>query len=956
MATNQRLSSLTEYKTILPYASEIFGVYQPLIGWKGKRNMNRFITKPILLPYEVIEQNTDLIVREQKIDHKSIRFNEYLKINHDPRAGKLPDELQFYESIQIHSPQIEKNNSNILLQLLKGEIKDESDIEKKLESESFKKLVGMASEILYSDYKKNFVDTTETSPGYYVNLNKKLIEEAHLISKTANKLLTLYENKNTTALIEAIRSGSYTITPKQYIKNPFESFDPTQQLNQVGLSPVGVVHLFRQYFFELDTFLGTPVGHVWLSPGSSVELIESSTRRTLVEKTSEFSSETISKTETSLTEKDELSEAIKSENENSIKFGANVTAEQKWVWGEASQSASFDLGTTQKTARETTHTKMREQSNKLSSEIRKNYKSTFKTVTETTDISSKRMVLNNTTEKLVNYELRRKMRQVAVQVQDVGTYLCWQTFVDRPGNALGLSNLVHIAQKPDGQIPQPPEEIPAMQPFSNQEVITINCIPTTKEGKEEFDENALDETFIICQKHGGRHLKEDNGHQYVIERYHEFTLQSKNPGYKLADLRFAVTPDISLKREIIESEEGEGKVKVKVILESVNFRDKMNITLNAESFWVADTESQYYQDLETKRLAAQKLYNAAERKESEAQYITAARERIKLANGIQPRKYEELREEERIVVYRRLIKDLGKEIVYKTKVESSGDNMLMISTKKSSDSDFHIFYELLNSIFDIDKMLYFVAPEWWKSKPITQLNMGSESYDLHDVNTDDDDELVQRSNTVIPKSNFVTWGEQRPNNYLITDDQPYPAKMGSSLGWLLQLDGDNLRNAFLNSPWVKAVIPIRPGKEKEALNWLKHVEGMNGISNDDMYQGPEEDHQGKTLLQVLDKLAERVQKKHKAALTPDTFPKTDEELVDTIDPETKEIIDDRNIVSSTPIDRVYEHGFYPLDKGFRVDVDKDFQIFDQWIEVLPTDQVVPVEVKYDPLTGRQIKL
>ena len=126
---------------------------------------------------------------------------------------------------------------------------------------------------------------------------------------------------------------------------------------------------------------------------------------------------------------------------------------------------------------------MREQSNKLSSEIRKNYKSTFKTVTETTDISSKRMVLNNTTEKLVNYELRRKMRQVAVQVQDVGTYLCWQTFVDRPGNALGLSNLVHIAQKPDGQIPQPPEEIPAMQPFSNQEVITINCIPTTKEGK-----------------------------------------------------------------------------------------------------------------------------------------------------------------------------------------------------------------------------------------------------------------------------------------------------------------------------------------------------------------------------------------------------------------------------------------------------------------------------------------
>jgi hypothetical protein len=31
-----------------------------------------------------------------------------------------------------------------------------------------------------------------------------------------------------------------------------------------------------------------------------------------------------------------------------------------------------------------------------------------------------------------------------------------------------------------------------------------------------------------------------------------------------------------------------------------------------------------------------------------------------------------------------------------------------------------------------------------------------------------------------------------------------------------------------------------------------------------------------------------------------------------------------------------------------------FEVFDQWIEVLPTDQVVPVVVTYDPKTGRQI--
>ena len=57
---------------------------------------------------------------------------------------------------------------------------------------------------------------------------------------------------------------------------------------------------------------------------------------------------------------------------------------------------------------------------------------------------------------------------------------------------------------------------------------------------------------------------------------------------------------------------------------------------------------------------------------------------------------------------------------------------------------------------------------------------------------------------------------------------------------------------------------------------------------------------------------------------------------------------------STPIEKVYEHGFYPLVGGFKASVEDYFETISQWIEVLPTDQVVPVEVKYDPKTGRQI--
>src|SRR6185437_17155144 len=41
MAANKRLTDLSDYVSVLPYASELFGIYQPLIGWKSKRRLRR---------------------------------------------------------------------------------------------------------------------------------------------------------------------------------------------------------------------------------------------------------------------------------------------------------------------------------------------------------------------------------------------------------------------------------------------------------------------------------------------------------------------------------------------------------------------------------------------------------------------------------------------------------------------------------------------------------------------------------------------------------------------------------------------------------------------------------------------------------------------------------------------------------------------------------------------------
>ncbi|MEO6687261.1 MAG: hypothetical protein ABIN24_14920, partial [Dyadobacter sp.] len=133
------------------------------------------------------------------------------------------------------------------------------------------------------------------------------------------------------------------------------------------------------------------------------------------------------------------------------------------------------------------------------------------------------------------------------------------------------------------------------------------------------------------------------------------------------------------------------------------------------------------------------------------------------------------------------------------------------------------------------------------------------------------------------------------------------------------------------------------------------VEGFNGIGNDDFYRtnNPNEKDingnplDGQKLIDVLFDLAKKIEKKHEDGIKNGQYPKQD-------DVANPELVDAQNVVTSTPIDRVYEHGFYSLKDGFRSNVTGNYEIFDQWIEILPTDQIVPVEVKYDPKTGRQI--
>lgn len=259
--------------------------------------------------------------------------------------------------------------------------------------------------------------------------------------------------------------------------------------------------------------------------------------------------------------------------------------------------------------------------------------------------------------------------------------------------------------------------------------------------------------------------------------------------------------------------------------------------------------------------------------------------------------------------------------------------------------------ELISSMFDVDAMLYFVAPEWWVPKPRTHTRQN----------------LTGSTAEPFTSDQTVSWGGAKSNNrpnYYITEDST-PARLGSSLGWLLQLDGDDLRNAFLNAPWVKAVIPIRPGKELAALNWLTkaHVEGSDGL--DGRYQVTDE-AELEEIVEFLEAYpwakGDNAVRYHQFASRISADPKvTFVTIRDALtylalsikqkDAKSRQVVPGSDYL---PTDRVFEHGFDPLANGFKAEGIEPFETFDTWVEVLPTDQIVAVEVKYDPKTGQMI--
>jgi hypothetical protein len=748
------LKDIDKYGGIPPYASELYGVYQPLLGWQSQ------LTKKWLQRGGIgIEPRIKRILDSHiKPGPTRIRFEdarEMVAERLEPGSGKSPFTVILARTLNSELMNLMRDRVQTFVEANNGSLPEGSewssivDINNLMNADTgdLRRANDIIRSRLVADALRRVPDGVITT-AMHQDIGRQLLEVMQYESQIAAFLLffaegqegrdpdmlkALFQVKDAPPLADILRPV-----------DPLSVIDPNDQNG--ALSPVGFVHLFRQYFFNLGTFLGEPVEHIWLAPGTTIELVEVSTRRVLVERTLEEMAQTTSVSEKSATLKDEISDAVKEANQSSTKFGVSNSNTVNLFVYQGTVTANFGIESTRSSSRETTHKQNREQTEKLSSEIKQSFKSVFRTVTETTDLRSRRHVISNLGNELVNYELCRKMRRVGVQVQDIGM-------------PLGLADYVDMVDAPDLSSLKEPAKIPEPANIIKKIVAPVPFLPIL-----DYTNNNAHYEYAYIEpgpRYAGKHLSliqgvedEDDRDDQTIMGPFEFTMEPPS-GYVMTGVRHVGVQGnkIADLREWRVLDPAVGCYEI--IMQRIHYGGENVVNLDMELvFTPTQKERDRVNDANEK---ADTKYDADKAALMRKSYQQAVRDRIRDASKIKARPSWDLREEERTVIYRKLIRRLMLDSWSVKDKESEANRRLS-----------HVRSEVVRSIFDVDSMLYFVAPEWWmpqrrRGQLATNITMIDKPHSLADA------DVVRFA------------GEKRLDNYPITEESDR-AKLGSSLG------------------------------------------------------------------------------------------------------------------------------------------------------------------------------
>ena len=648
---------LEKFKGQYPYGSELFGVYQTLLGWRGTR-ARRWFSRGFAADRGELGATVFKAVRPA-VDAQPNEDGVLTRIG-QIGVGQPNDDVDLGSTVL----------KSLASRLAGGNLDDPAFWSKAISDD-------MLSSALEHDVRNEANDMLARTDAVRMPPASFSRVQANPIQARSQQTLQFLERESRIAgQVKLLRDNGAVAALKQlFLGKPsaahhvhdviekfggtslFSPLDPENILSRTIVSPIGIIHLFRQYFFELDSFLGSPVGHVWVAPHTSVELVEINSRRITTELIiDEFAFSRLEQAGESFTLED-LHEAVTRANQQDLSFGASVSGSHSWIVSSAQASASIDYHQTQSESRLAVHDLMRRQTQRVSSLMEKSVQTTFKTVTATEEVSSKRYVVANPGDEVINYELRRKMRRVAVQVQDVGTYLSWQTFVDDPGRELGVAELVHIAEPPNlANIPHPQMIVPKPSQKTT-EVVEIPFAPYGHSGCDPagLDDNtesfvrgveSSDDTFIVIDY-------EESIQWTFVQRF-----RTPDKDFRLAAVRS--TPLGDAKIRLIERadilDKGDGYFEFTLFMEYMHFHENNSMEVKLELEWESSEDLNKIKAENDKRLGT---FIAEQKRAFEEAYVKAARERIVAASKTSPRRYEDLRQEERIAVYRRLVRTLA---------------------------------------------------------------------------------------------------------------------------------------------------------------------------------------------------------------------------------------------------------------------------------------------------------
>lgn len=675
----------------------------------------------------------------------------------------------------------------------------------------------------------------------------------------------------------------------------------------LSLSPVGLLHVYQQYYFDLGTQLSPPVEHVWIAPYGSLEMLETYSRSEVRFRERQDFFEADETTDTEQTETNDISEEFQTETQRDLRTSFSAEGGASFAVWEARASASLDYGTSVREGKRTATQNSRTTSTRATSRIRRGRTTTARTTTSIETGSSRRHTITNPTGQVISFELRRKLQRVGVQVKHLGTQLCWQLAVNNPGLPLGLGELIHVARPDDFNNSSPPDAPPT---FPNERTDFIFNVPFQAVDDADGDSKADSNELYNVSEEGGRQIAVNSPNDRINAKF-RFVASPPTPGYCLKNVR-ETSVDITdpshdqpstwvVEYTVIDEKSAE----FEATLVQVNFEKQPSVRVTAELVWKVDptiaqaAEESWQTEMEQHSIQLQR--------EAKAAIAEQTRERVRSARSVIPRAADALRSEERAVVYRRIVQELyGSEVP----------------------ADLPLFAAQIRSLFDIDRLMYFVAPDWWQPRAIGSTPAIAPA----------EGEAIARPPTQLSTEDQVPFegpGARRPQNYAITEDSR-PAPLGSSLGWTVQLDGDDHRNAFLNSPWVTAVVPIAPGRERQAIEWLKStsVEGADGLEAQyaeasDSASAEDEANEAPEDTGTSDDAGEG--------------PTVEDKLLELVDNLRNEPTNVDHVLRS---EQVFQTGFNPLGNGFKLD-EEPLEVFAQWTETIPTRQVVPVAYSPD---------